>query len=79
MLYSQMQSALLEGVGAPGRTQLLRVDVDFSMRSKQFSLSKLVGRTAHIEFIENQCCARFLVWGVILRYRILVPEPHAWL
>ncbi|MEW5300024.1 MAG: hypothetical protein WDW36_002987 [Sanguina aurantia] len=60
-------------------TQLFRVDVDFDLQSKGFSFSKLVGRTAHVEFVETQTWPRFLVWGVLIRHNLLLPARNAWL
>ena len=65
-------------------TSIIRVDVDFELRPKSFSLSKLInnhiGRQAHVEFIESGVHARFLVWGVIRRYKLIMEgEPeHTW-
>eukprot|EP00798_Chlamydomonas_sp_ICE-L_P027133 gene27133-2362_t len=54
---------------SPPGTSLIRVDVDFELRPKTFSLTKLInnkiGRQAHLEFIENEVYARFLVWGIL--------------
>eukprot|EP00798_Chlamydomonas_sp_ICE-L_P002528 gene2528-5478_t len=67
------------------RTNLIRVDVDFELKPKSFSFAKLInnkiGRQAHIEFIENDVYARFLIWGVIRRYKLIQDaEPeHTWI
>jgi hypothetical protein len=74
-----MQHAMLEGLGAPGGTQLLRVDVDFCLpKTARCSVSALVGRTAHIEFIVSDPYVRLLVWGVIAKYGIIQPAAAAW-
>ncbi|GLC77336.1 hypothetical protein PLESTF_001921500 [Pleodorina starrii] len=75
--YSEMLRALTAGVGSG--THLFRLGVDFSLRSKSFSFSKLVGRTAHIEFIESQLYVGLLMWGLVHRYTMLAPAPHSWL
>lgn len=53
--FKSMLSSLLSGLGDPGRTQLLRIDVDFDFTSSSFSFSNIVnkkiGRQAHIAFI----------------------------
>eukprot|EP00198_Chlamydomonas_reinhardtii_P007857 XP_001697194.1 predicted protein [Chlamydomonas reinhardtii] len=61
--YNDMMRALTAGVGQG--THLFRLSVDFSLRSKSFSFSKLVGRTAHIEFIESQLYVGLMMWGLL--------------
>ncbi|GLI64796.1 hypothetical protein VaNZ11_008202 [Volvox africanus] len=75
--YNEMLRALTAGVG--GGTHLFRLAVDFSLRAKSFSFSKLVGRTAHIEFIESQLYVGLMMWGLVHRYTMLAPSPHSWL
>ncbi|KXZ48391.1 hypothetical protein GPECTOR_28g798 [Gonium pectorale] len=75
--YADMLAALTAGVGRG--THLFRTAVDFSLRAKGFSFSKLVGRTAHIEFIESQLYVGLMVWGLLHRYTMLAPAPHSWL
>ncbi|KAG2493863.1 hypothetical protein HYH03_008079 [Edaphochlamys debaryana] len=75
--YSDMLRAVTAGVGQG--THLFRLAVDFSLRAKSFSFSKLVGRTAHIEFIESQLYVGLIMWGLVHRYTMLAPAPHAWL
>ncbi|PNH02780.1 hypothetical protein TSOC_011211 [Tetrabaena socialis] len=74
--YSDMLRAITAGVGSG--THLFRLAVDFSLRSKAFSFSKLVGRTAHIEFIESQLYVGLCMWGLVHRYTMLAPSPHSW-
>lgn len=66
--YRSMLSALLRGIGEPGRAQLLRIDVDFDFRQRGFSIGNLfnskIGRMAHIEFIASSEYARFLAWTI---------------
>jgi hypothetical protein len=75
-----MQHAMLEGLGtAANSTQLLRVDVDFRLPKAQCcTLSRVVGRTAHIEFLVSEAYVRFLVWGVIAKYGLIEPAKGAW-
>mmetsp|Transcript_9475 Transcript_9475/g.20188 ORF Transcript_9475/g.20188 Transcript_9475/m.20188 type:complete len:500 (-) Transcript_9475:223-1722(-) len=80
--YREMLDSLLKGVGEDGGTKLLRIEVEFDLKSKAFSLSKLInnhiGRQAHIEFIESDVHARFLAWTVH-KYKMLPEAEHAWL
>lgn len=59
-------------------THLYRACVDFNLKSKGFSFSKLVGRTAHIEFIESQVYVNFLMWGLLVPYNLLAPPRQGW-
>ncbi len=72
-----MLRALTCGVGQG--THLFRCAVDFSLRAKGFSLSRLVGRTAHIEFIESGAHVGLMAWGLLHRYRMMAPAAHGWL
>lgn len=60
-------------------THLYRACVDFNLKSKGFSFSKLVGRTAHIEFIESQVYVGFLMWGVLVKHKLLAPPRQGWI
>ena len=54
------------------RTRVSLVEVDFTGLSRNpFSLERLLGRQAHVEFAENKQLAHFLVWGVLFSNRII--------
>jgi len=57
----KLLGALEEKVLA-GRGRLVRVDVDFYHRGKVPSIDSLVGRTAHIEFLETSAYFQMLAW-----------------
>lgn len=49
---------------------------------QQWALNRIVGRSAHIEFIESDLYVRFLLWTLLLEKRLLgdsdvVDEPDA--
>ncbi len=77
---SSMIRSLTCGVGQG--THLFRCAVDFSLRAKGFLLSRLVGRTAHIEFIESGAHVGLLAWGgaaAHVPHRRVAPAHHGWL
>jgi len=72
--YERMVGALNRNFGnGRGQTRVTRVDVDFYQQAgkQQWALNRIVGRRAHIEFIESDLYIRFLMWTVFREKRIL--------
>jgi hypothetical protein len=55
-IYTEMVTNILESLRCES---VVRVDVNFAIRKK--SVDSIIGRTAHIEFIENPTAIRMLV------------------
>uniref|UniRef100_A0A061R6Z4 Protein fam135b-like n=1 Tax=Tetraselmis sp. GSL018 TaxID=582737 RepID=A0A061R6Z4_9CHLO len=74
LAYRKMIGAIAGNFGnGPGQSRCLRIDVDFYQQVKQqwTSLSHIVGRVAHIDFIEADLYLQFLLWTVVLEREIL--------
>ncbi|KAJ9514506.1 hypothetical protein QJQ45_016249, partial [Haematococcus lacustris] len=90
---AEMLAANLKGFGE-GKCSLLRVDVDFSGwraggvtggvtgggNTPATVISDVIGRTAHIAFLQSEAFAHMLVWGVVHRHELITPGlSPAWL
>ena len=72
--YMRMVDALTRNFGnGPGQTRALRVDVEFYQQAgkQQWALNRIVGRKAHIEFLESDLYIQFLLWTHIYETKIL--------
>ena len=72
--YMRMVDALTRNFGnGPGQTRVLRVDVEFYQQAgkQQWALNRIVGRKAHIEFLESDLYIQFLLWTHFYETKIL--------
>lgn len=60
-----MLNDCLDQIRAPSSEHrvFMRCDVNFDTSSHGRNLNSLIGRTAHIEFLESDSFARFIIWS----------------
>jgi hypothetical protein len=60
-----MLNNCLDQMRTPSSEQrvLMRCDVNFDMSSYGKNLNTFIGRAAHIEFLESDIFARFILWS----------------
>lgn len=64
-LFLEMLNDCLDQIRAPSSEQrvFIRCDVNFDTSSYGKNLNSFIGRAAHIEFLESDIFARFLMWS----------------
>ncbi|KAL1531794.1 protein FAM135B-like isoform X3 [Salvia divinorum] len=64
-LFLEMLNEYLDQIRAPSSEHrvLLRCDVNFDISLQGRSLNTLIGRAAHIEFLETDIFAKFIMWS----------------
>lgn len=64
-IFLQMLNNCLDQIRAPTSQQrvYIRCDVNFDTSSYGKNFNTLIGRTAHIEFLESDIFARFIMWS----------------
>ncbi|XP_031492207.1 uncharacterized protein LOC116258892 isoform X2 [Nymphaea colorata] len=64
-IFSEMLNSCLDQINAPSiepRT-FMRCDVNFDTSTQGRSLNTIIGRAAHIEFLETDVFAKFIMWS----------------
>ncbi|KAG8088778.1 hypothetical protein GUJ93_ZPchr0011g27390 [Zizania palustris] len=64
-VFTEMLNNCLDQIRAPSSETrvFMRCDVNFDQSSHARSLNTMIGRAAHIEFLENDMYARFIMWS----------------
>ncbi|KDO50637.1 hypothetical protein CISIN_1g003622mg [Citrus sinensis] len=64
-VFQEMLNDCLDQIRAPSSEHrvFMRCDVNFDTSSHGRNLNSLIGRTAHIEFLESDSFARFIIWS----------------
>uniref|UniRef100_A0A1D1Y9C1 Protein FAM135B n=3 Tax=Anthurium amnicola TaxID=1678845 RepID=A0A1D1Y9C1_9ARAE len=64
-IFMEMLNNCLDQIRAPSseRRILLRCDVNFDISTHGRNLNTIIGRAAHIEFLETDIFARFIMWS----------------
>nr|XP_034568601.1 protein FAM135A-like [Setaria viridis] len=64
-VFTEMLNNCLDQIRAPtSETRVfMRCDVNFDQSAQGRSLNTMIGRAAHIEFLENEIYARFIMWS----------------
>lgn len=64
-VFQEMLNDCLDQIRAPSSEHrvFMRCDVNFDTSSHGRNLNNLIGRTAHIEFLESDSFARFIMWS----------------
>lgn len=64
-LFLEMLNEYLDQIRAPSSEHrvLLRCDVNFDISLQRRNLNTLIGRAAHIEFLETDIFAKFIMWS----------------
>ncbi|KAF8377184.1 hypothetical protein HHK36_030557 [Tetracentron sinense] len=65
IVFLEMLNNCLDQIRAPSSKQrmFMRCDVNFDISSQGRNLNTMIGRAAHIEFLENDIFARFIMWS----------------
>ncbi|KAL8153771.1 hypothetical protein V2J09_011531 [Rumex salicifolius] len=61
-VFLEMLNNCLEQINSPS-IELMRCDVNFNISSQGRSLNTFIGRAAHIEFLETDIFAKFIMWS----------------
>jgi hypothetical protein len=70
--------AAISGQMDQGRdTQVTRVEVDFAGDVKPWTFGNLIGRTAHVAFVETERYARALTWALLHRQGLFAAHADA--
>ncbi|KAL6658353.1 hypothetical protein ACP70R_003939 [Stipagrostis hirtigluma subsp. patula] len=64
-VFTDMLNNCLDQIRAPSSEQrvFMRCDVNFDQSTQGRNLNTMIGRAAHIEFLENDIYARFIMWS----------------
>ncbi|KAF6163664.1 hypothetical protein GIB67_036124 [Kingdonia uniflora] len=64
-IFMEMLNNCLDQIRSPSSEQrvLIRCDVNFDTSSQGRNLNTMIGRAAHIEFLETDVFARFIMWS----------------
>ncbi|KAK1275798.1 hypothetical protein QJS04_geneDACA001784 [Acorus gramineus] len=64
-VFTEMLNNCLDQIRAPSseRRTFMRCDVNFDTSSQAKNLNTIIGRAAHIEFLETDLFARFIMWS----------------
>ncbi|XP_019441037.1 PREDICTED: protein FAM135B-like isoform X2 [Lupinus angustifolius] len=63
-VFMEMLNNCLDQIGTDSNDRvIMRCDVNFDTSSYGRNLNRLVGRTAHIEFLESDIFAKFIMWS----------------
>ncbi|XP_047316748.1 protein FAM135B-like isoform X3 [Impatiens glandulifera] len=64
-VFLEMLNECLDQIRAPSQEQriFMRCDVNFDTSSQGRNLNTMIGRAAHIEFLETDIFARFIMWS----------------
>ncbi|CAL4985765.1 unnamed protein product [Urochloa decumbens] len=64
-VFTEMLNNCLDQIRAPTSESrvFMRCDVNFDQSAQGRSLNTMIGRAAHIEFLENDIYARFIMWS----------------
>ncbi|CAM0874593.1 unnamed protein product [Alopecurus aequalis] len=64
-VFTEMLNNCLDQIRAPTSEErvFMRCDVNFDQSAQRRDLNSFVGRAAHVEFLENDLYARFIMWS----------------
>lgn len=64
-IFLEMLNSCLDQIRAPSSVQrtFMRCDVNFDTSAQGRNLNTMIGRAAHIEFLETDYFAKFIMWS----------------